>query len=422
MLRSALLLAEMRADQWKSEEELLEISERRLISLFDHAKRTVSFYRKRFALIATRPGSGSFLQSLASMPVTEKSDVRADVGSFISESFDKTRLLVEHTSGSTGVPLPLYTTPEESVYGGTAEIHHILGCGGSLFDRQAKITHLKTPQNLLQRLGVFHCDYLPVQADDGENLSRLAELKPEILTAYPTLLLPLARINKAKGLGVGFKRIFTGGETLSPEARAEISDSFGCPVHLRYGSMESSWMALECEFGSLHLQDGYVHVEITDDDGTPVKDREEGWVVVTPLWRRAMPFIRYNLGDRAAFGGRCGCGRGTRTLRLLRARDDDRITLPSGKRRSARSINLMDDISGILAYQIIQERPDLFRFRYVDGGGFGDAQRKKVVGRITDGCLGESVSVEFERVDSIERGRTGKIRTVISKVKTDGGG
>jgi phenylacetate-CoA ligase len=220
--------------------------------------------------------------------------------------------------------------------------------------------------------------------------------------------------------GIRLKSIFAGGELLEERAKKSISKSFCCPVFDRYGSMETSWIAWECEKGSMHIQADQAIVEILDEKNNPQKPGRIGKVVVTPLWQRAMPFIRYSLGDLACIGGRCTCGRGLPVLRSINGRKDDLIILPSGKKRSARAINLMDDIEGILSYQIIQEREDLFVFRYVPAKkDIPETTKRRVSQIIKHGCLGEPVSVEFDCVKSIEKGSSGKIRTVVSKVVLD---
>jgi phenylacetate-coenzyme A ligase PaaK-like adenylate-forming protein len=103
-------------------------------------------------------------------------------------------------------------------------------------------------------------------------------------------------------------------------------------------------------------------------------------------------------------------------LKNLEGRSDDVLVLPSGKVRSARSINLMDDLSELAAYQIIQEKVDLFIFRYAPVRVLDESVKNEIRRRIRNGCLGEDVTVEFEEVGRIRRDTTGKIRTVVSKV------
>jgi len=416
MFDTPLLLSQMKRNQWLSEGALRRISEKKLLDLIAHARATVPFYRKSLDGMPVRS-----MEDLQSLPILSKTVVRDSAERFVSSAYDRRSLQATYTSGSTGIQVPLFYSRAESAYGVAFETHHLTECGAGLFDLQVRIAHYESRPNLLQRLGVFRCRYLDVRADETENLLHLASLKPGILISYPSILLPLARINSSEGLGLRLKLALSGGETLTPAVRKEISSSFGCPVFDRYGSMESSWAAWECREGSLHIQEDMVVVEIVGEDGKGLPDGKAGTIVVTPLWRRAMPFIRYSLGDTGSFGPPCACGRGLRTLRVARGRQDDILVLPSGKIRSARSINLMDDIPGMLSYQIIQENPSLFVFRYVPSGGLGAKERKEVESRIRAGCLGEEVRVEFEVVPSIARGRTGKIQTVMSKVRADAG-
>jgi phenylacetate-CoA ligase len=416
MLGIALSLIEMKRNQWRSPGDLREISEKKMLALLAHAKGTTEFYKKRLSSPAAPVRS---LDDLPSVPTTSKADVRDRPASFISSAFPQSSLRQTHTSGSTGVQVPLYFTESESSYGIALETHQLTECGAGLFDLQARITHYESAPNLLQRFGIFRCSYLPVQGEESGNLRALSHLRPGIVISYPSILLPLARINMSERRNLKFKMVLAGGEMLAPSARQAISSSFGCPVYDRYGSMESSWAAWECKDGSLHIQDDWVYLEILDKQGVPVKDGQEGSIALTPLWRKAMPLIRYISGDIGSIGGRCRCGRGLRTLKLRAGREDDVIVLPSGRIRSARSINLMDDIRGILAYQIVQESPGLFIFRYVPGTGLGEQGKAEIRRRIGHGCLGEKVQVEFVSLDSIPRGRTGKLRTVISKVRPD---
>ncbi|MFN7991477.1 MAG: hypothetical protein U0R44_04945 [Candidatus Micrarchaeia archaeon] len=410
-LSIALLLARMKRNQWKGREELRELQGRRLRQLIVHAKRSVPFYRKRFPDIdAVRS-----VHDLPLLPMTSKEEVAADPGSFISAGAERGVLISNPTSGSSGIQVPVFISREESRYGIALELHQMTECGVGPLDLQVRIAHYSTPQNLLQRLGLFRRTYLPVQEEEGKLLGELERLRPGALYGYPSLLAGIARRNAG---ALRIRRVFSCGELLTGPAREAIARSFGCTLHDTYGSMETSWIAWECGKGGMHVHQDSVIVEIVDDHGNPVPEGTSGNVIVTPLWQRTMPFIRYRIGDRAALGGRCPCGRGLETIKMIDGRQDDMIRLPSGAIRSARSINIMDDIKGFVSYQIVQERPDFFLFRYVPAaGGLGKEAEAEITRRIRQGCLGEEVAVGFKEVARIERGATGKLRAVVSKVR-----
>jgi phenylacetate-CoA ligase len=406
-----LLLAQMKINQWKTKDELERLQEEKLKELASYASANVPFYRKRFGDVAVRS-----LDDLQRLGVLTKADVKKDPNSLISLEFANESLIRTHTSGSTGIPLEIYHSPAESSYGLAFECHQLTEAGVGPFDLQVKVTHYQSELNFLQRLGAFRCSYLPVQEHESILLRRLGNLRPSVLCTYPSVLRILARLNERDEPRLGIKKVFAGGELLSQMMRESIERSFGCRVYDRYGCMETSWIAWQCEEGALHVHSDHVVVEITDDAGFPVREGCQGNIVVTPLWQRAMPFTRYITGDRASMGSGCRCGRKSHILKNLEGRSDDVLVLPSGKVRSARSINLMDDLSELAAYQIIQEKVDLFIFRYAPVRVLDESVKNEIRRRIRNGCLGEDVTVEFEEVGRIRRDTTGKIRTVVSKV------
>jgi phenylacetate-CoA ligase len=407
VIDTILILRQMRSNQRLEQEKLESLQLDKLNRLLRHASETVPHY---CSLSGVRLRD---ITDFSSIPVLSKSSVRDSPDSFISSAFPRSTLSENFTSGSSGTQVPIYTSRRETSYGVAFECHHLLENGIGVFDAQARVTHFHSEPNLLQRIGVMRCYYLPVQKSEGDLLRALEESGAGVLCAYPSILRSLALANE----GLKLKMIFTGGELLHEQVRKMAEKSFSCPVRDRYGSMESSWVAWQCEKGSYHVQSDQALVEVVDESGEPLPEGKTGRIVVTPLWRTAMPFIRYDLGDRGALGGKCACGRSLPVMKGIEGRDDDFIRLPSGRLRSARTVNLLDDIRGILSYQITQEKPDLFVVRFTPSrAGLLEAERSEIRKRIVEGCLGESVSVEFEQAEHL-RGTSGKIRTVVSKVR-----
>jgi phenylacetate-CoA ligase len=67
-------------------------------------------------------------------------------------------------------------------------------------------------------------------------------------------------------------------------------------------------VAGECDAGSLHVYADHVHVEIYDGD-VPANPGAFGDIVLTSLRNRAMPLVRYRVGDRGRLlADRCRCG------------------------------------------------------------------------------------------------------------------
>src|SRR5208282_4648414 len=93
-----------------------------------------------------------------------------------------------------------------------------------------------------------------------------------------------------KGLtSVRPRAVFTASETLLDFQRAAIEQAFGTKVFNWYGNSEMTCNIVECARGRLHYRTDYGVLELLDD----------GTMLCTGLNNRAMPLIRYRVGDRA---------------------------------------------------------------------------------------------------------------------------
>jgi phenylacetate-CoA ligase len=71
-------------------------------------------------------------------------------------------------------------------------------------------------------------------------------------------------------------------------------------------------------------------VEVVDDAGQPVADGVSGWILVTDLMNRAMPLIRYCIGDVGFLNSNpCDCGRTSPRL-TVQGRAHDVLVTGSG--------------------------------------------------------------------------------------------
>ena len=133
-----------------------------------------------------------------------------------------------------------------------------------------------------------------------------------------------------------------------------------------------------------------------------------------------MPFIRYRIEDRIKLSDEaCRCGVPFQIIEQIAGRSDDLLILPSGKRISARSVNVLEDVPGVMAYQTIQKKPDYFEVHVQTNGQFTPASAERIRQSIRDGCYGERVQVAVALQPALDRGRTGKLQAVISEVVSE---
>jgi len=158
---------------------------------------------------------------------------------------------------------------------------------------------------------------------------------------YTNDLAEMAQRARERGLEFPDLRLVVGvGERMGPAERVAIAQGFAAPVCDSYGAVEAGNIAFECPSGSgcYHVQADNLLLEILAD-GKPAGPGAVGEVVVTPFNCRAMPLIRYRLGDLAAWGGPCPCGSALPTLQHLHGRENDIITTTSGRRLTPQAVN-----------------------------------------------------------------------------------
>jgi phenylacetate-CoA ligase len=143
-------------------------------------------------------------------------------------------------------------------------------------------------------------------------------------------------------------------------------------------------------------------------------------VVVTDLQNRAMPVIRYQIGDTAVLSDRrCSCGRGLPLLEAVTGRVADYVVTPDGKWISGISLteNFAVMVPGIAQLQIVQEAVDRLVFRVVRGPEFGSTSAETIQRLVTE-RFGPGVSYTCEFIDRILPEPSGKYRFCISKVSS----
>jgi phenylacetate-coenzyme A ligase PaaK-like adenylate-forming protein len=156
-------------------------------------------------------------------------------------------------------------------------------------------------------------------------VAALNGFEPEVLVGYASALSGLAAEQRAGRLDIAPTAVMSASEVLSPDARAEIRTAFGVEPFDVYGATETAGIASECELHRLHLYEDLVIPEIVDENGRPTPVGTAGArLLVTVLFSRTQPLIRYELSDRVvASPDPCPCGRPFAVLAGIEGRRED---------------------------------------------------------------------------------------------------
>ena len=154
-----------------------------------------------------------------------------------------------------------------------------------------------------------------------------------------------------------------------------------------------------------------VVVRVVREDGRPAGPGERGRVLLTDLENQVMPFINYAVGDLAAVGPPCACGRGLPLLAGIDGREPEVVRLPSGDLVSAHMfavcVSKECDLRKLREYQVEQTAIDRVVVRLVTGPEFErqDAERLR---RGFETLLGPGVTVDVMEVSEIAAELSGK--------------
>jgi phenylacetate-CoA ligase len=257
-------------------------------------------------------------------------------------------------------------------------------------------------------------------------LDLLLEGDCRTIFAYPSSIYLLCMYANKHGINLrhcGVKVVFVTGEVLFPHQREVISTALNCPVANGYGGRDSGFVCHECPQGGMHIMADATVVEILDGAGRPVDEGESGEIVVTDLYSREVPFIRYATGDIGSLTSRrCMCGRALPLLENIEGRTTDFIVGPGGTILHALSvIYIIRELEGVAQFRIIQTDTTSFHVQIVRT----DAYKQDNDGRIREGLrrrLQAPVDVSIEYLNALSPEPSGKFRHVVSRVPLPGVG
>jgi phenylacetate-CoA ligase len=389
-----------------------------------HAYATVPYYRRAWDAAGVHPEDVRSLADLTAFPVLTKADIRAHEAELLSTPYRGAKLRLKRTSGSTGVPLSIRVDEPAMQWKHACTIRSDQWSGYRLGQRVAKVwgnpeyLHHGWRGRLRNRL-LDRAVYLDtIHLTDSKVAAFASELRqhrPGLVFGHAhSLYLVACHLKKTGVLDIRPHGIISTAMVLHDYQRKVIEEVFGTPVTNRYGCEEVSLIASECEtHAGLHVNADNVYVEAPT--GTP------GPLVVTDLVNRAMPLIRYAIGDVAVGAGRvCTCGRGLPLLDRIEGREADYVVTPAGTLVSGISLteNFALLIDGTAQVQIVQETVHDLRIRLVAGDGFGPASHGQIEKLVRD-TFGPAVRFAVELVDAIPQEPSGKYRFCISKPARD---
>jgi phenylacetate-CoA ligase len=347
--RVEALAAEMLARERWPRERLLAFQRRRLRAIVQHAVANSRYYRQAIGAV----GNGDI--DLQELPILTKATLMAEFDRIVTDRhlrladaerhlagdrageplFDEYRVVA--SGGTTGVRgVVVYDQPAWEV--AVAGLLRLLKVQGISADTRVLGIGAPTPLHMTNRLfaelraGRADAPRLSVTTPLREVVDALNAYQPEALITYPSFVRRLAEEQRAGRLRIAPRQFCTAAETLTQEVRDLARETWGAAVLNAYGATEANLIGMECPWASgLHVLEDLLVLEVVDENNRPVPPGVAGHkVLVTTLFNRTLPFIRYELSDLVTVAeGLCSCGRPHLRLASVQGRREDVLSLPA---------------------------------------------------------------------------------------------
>ena len=305
-----------------------EFQAERLREQVAHAYANSAFYTRKFDAAGVRPEQIRSHDDLKRLPYTTKDELRANQaehppwGDLLGVPVDEC-VRVHLTSGTTGRPLAVLDTASDW-FG----FHHMYA--RSLWAMGVRPSDIVVPAFSFgpwigywagffaaQELG---CLVLPTGGMSTEQrIDAILTYGVTVVGCTPSYALHLAE--RARQLDIDLParssvRItwHTGEPGASiPATKRLLEEAFGSSAFDLPGLTELAAWGFECaeRSGQVHLHDDHLLAEVLDPEtGEPVGPGERGELVVTSLYRKALPLLRYRTRDIVQVSAEpCPCGR-----------------------------------------------------------------------------------------------------------------
>lgn len=247
---------------------------------------------------------------------------------------------------------------------------------------------------------------------------RLNEFRPEVLVGYSSMIRLLADEQLVGRLRIAPRSVMCSSEPVTDAIREKVRAAFGHLPFEVYAATEPAGIAAHCERHRMHLFEDLVIAELVDENDRPVPPGIFGArVLVTVLFSRTMPLIRYAMSDSVCLSTEtCPCGRPFGLIGEIQGRREDSLELPGTQ--GGRVIVQPNVFHGAMelfpvrAWQVVQESGSL-RVHVVAGPAGLDLP---AVERTLDAALraaGASVKLVVDEVTEIAKTPMGKSPLIV---------
>ena len=414
-------------------EQILDVSEADYQIFINQKKNEIVEFHLKHNPFYGELCNGKNVKNWYELPVLTKANLQQPLSQRLSEGFEEKNLFINKTSGSSGTPF-VFAKDKYAHALTWANIIQVFGEHNIDFNSDFQARFYGIPKDLVgnkkERLKDFLSNRYRFSVFDlstsalEEILNDFRRKKFTYINGYTSSIVLFAKFLETKNIILKeicptLKSCFVTAEMLFDDDKILLQKQFGVPIINEYGASELGIIAFQNPYDEWRVNAETLFVEILDDNNQPVLLGTEGKIVVTSLYNKAHPFIRYEVGDRGILDEKSTAKKPI--LKKLIGRTNDFAVLPSGKKAAGLTFyyitkSIIEDDGNVKEFVIKQTEIDTFEIEYVSSKLLEKNQINKIKQAITN-YLEPNLTVIFCRKEYLERSKSGKLKQFVSLIK-----
>ena len=405
------------------EEKELDIADRRNAIVEDHIKNN-SYYNHHFL--------SSYDKHWPSVPIMTKQDLQRPLKERLSNGFSNKAIYVNKTSGSSGDPF-IFAKDKWCHAMTWAQIMDRFGWYNIDFNSSLQARFYGIPLDIIANKKERFKDWLSnryrfsvFDLSDAAFELCLNKFKAtafEFINGYTSPIVQFAKFLKRKKLILtnvcpSLRVCIVTSEMLFDSDRSLMQETFGVPVVNEYGASELDLIAFENTNGELQINNDTLYVEIVDENNKVLPHGKEGRIIITSLFNKAHPFIRYDIGDIGVIEAKENTP--YPILKKLTGRTNDLVQLPSGKTAAGLTFyyvtkEVIEESGNVKEFVIEQTKIEHFNIVYASISELTPEQKVKIETAISQ-YLEDGLTISYKRMPQLKRSASGKLKQFVSKI------
>lgn len=414
-------------------EKILAVSENEYSNYVNQKKKEiVEYHLKHNKSYQAFVGKTSF-DNWDELPVMTKKEFQKPLKERLSEGYSPSNVYVNKTSGSSGDPF-IFAKDKFCHALTWANNIRCFGWFGIDFNTSLQARFYGIPFDFISnkkerikdllgnryRFTIFNLSDAVLE----KVLIKFKNKKFDYINGYTSSVVLFAKFLQKKGIVLTtvcpmLKCCIVTSEMLFDDDKILLEKQFGVPVINEYGASELDLIAFQNPSGEWQVNSETLFVEVLDEENNVLPNGKEGRIVITSLYNKAHPFIRYDIGDVGILDEKSTSKK--RILKKLIGRTNDIAVLPSGKKSPGLTFyyvtkSIIEDDGNVKEFVIKQTKIDTFNIEYVSEFELSKVQIQQIEKAITT-YLENNLTFSFVRKEKLERSKSGKLKQFVSLIK-----